>query len=128
MTNLSHKLSRKPQMLAKNCKFDFGTKAKTHESLWEHGGDLWSILKSRSCKALRYWIRDMVNGDLFELGVAFLITANALVMCVEVQIDGVSIGVDLQYPGHSQAKGDWWNDASVVFNFFDWLFGLLFFL
>jgi hypothetical protein len=69
----------------------------------------------------------MVNHDNFEMMIAALIMANALVMCLEVQQKGLQIGFELQYKGCEKDAKELWPLAHEVFIGFDWLFGVLYF-
>jgi hypothetical protein len=73
-------------------------------------------------------IKKVVLQRSFELGTAALIFFNALVMCVEVQHDGLQISRKLKYgyDTSSQSPSDIWPGADTAFVFFDWSFGAVF--
>jgi hypothetical protein len=87
----------------------------------------------RDCKSLRALLKGILEDGYFEIIIASCIMASAIVMCFEVQHKGIQLGYDLDYRG-CVAKGDCsqsedtWPGAADIFIFFDWMFGILFWI
>jgi Ca2+-binding EF-hand superfamily protein len=62
------------------------------------------------------------------MAVAFFIMCNAIVMCFEVQYDGLQIGYEMEFRSVHRPAADTWPQAKIVFAALDWLFGTIFFL
>lgn len=82
-------------------------------------------------------LREILSHHWFELFVSALITFNAVVMCFEVQREGLQIAQKLQHGIEGQdGSGDVWDDQASssgvwhgmepVFIFFGWFFGIVF--
>jgi len=69
----------------------------------------------------------IVSHHHFELLVASVIMANALVVCFEGQYTGIQVGYDLAYKNYGVPAHEAWPGASTVFDVFDWIFGVVFF-
>jgi Ca2+-binding EF-hand superfamily protein len=85
-----------------------------------------NAMQARSWPAFKDLLMFTVTHDKFEGSIAALIMANALVLCFEVQYNGLQIGYDLKYSGCDNEASEAWPLASGVFAFFDWVFGFLF--
>jgi len=70
--------------------------------------------------------QDIVNHNRFELFIAFVIMANAIVMCFEVQFRGFNVGHKLKYRGYEKTAEETWASAEITFSVLDWFFGAVF--
>jgi voltage-gated sodium channel len=69
-----------------------------------------------------------VHGPIFEGVFAFLITANACIMALQVQYRGIDVGVDLEFPGARVKASDSWVGADDAFAALELGFGIIFVL
>lgn len=67
-----------------------------------------------------------VHGPHFEAFFALLITMNAFIMALEVQYNGMDIGLVLKYPGMTATAADEWPGAHEVFTVLEIMFGVVF--
>jgi hypothetical protein len=68
----------------------------------------------------------MVQNPRFELAVAAIIMANALVMSVQIQWQGLDLGHVLEYRGYTSTGVDTWPGAGGAFDFCDFVFGVIY--
>jgi len=109
--------TRKLTTLAKNSKLDIHVNRNSRTSEMHSG--------AKSC-----WKRaaaGIVAHRRFEVFIAFLIQFNAIVMCFDGQHAGLGIGHELKYKGYTATLQETWPNADIVFEVFDWFFGVLFF-
>jgi len=62
----------------------------------------------------------------FEISFAVLISVNTVILALEAQWAGFTIGRDLGYPRYDQSSDDTWPGMATVFEVLDWTFGVLF--
>jgi len=117
----SHSIAmNKEGHLSRNSTFGFGIKAK-EVSFTSKDQSTFRLNILHNCKMI-------VKHDRFEAFIACLILANAIIMCFEVQYEGIQIGFELQYDGIEVDAVTSWPGAPVTLSFLDWLFGITFFL
>jgi voltage-gated sodium channel len=84
--------------------------------------------KKRGSAPKASWLENFVHGNTFEALFAMLITANALVMAMEVQYTGMAVGFQIGFEGSNRKASDVWPGAREVFTGLEFAFGLVFVL
>jgi len=74
----------------------------------------------------RIWVYNAVTHPRFDMALASAIMANAVVLCFEVQYNGLQVGFDLQYQKYRADAKTVWPGADITFIVLDYMFGLLF--
>ena len=68
----------------------------------------------------------LVSHPMFDIVAAGFIFLNAIVMALESQFQGLSIGADLKYKDLNTGHTETWANAQPVFNIFGYFFGAIF--
>jgi len=67
-----------------------------------------------------------VTGAQFEVAMAMLIVANAIILTVEAQIQGHDVGFKIGHPGSKQSADETWPGARDAFRHLETFFGIVF--
>ncbi|CAJ1356158.1 unnamed protein product [Effrenium voratum] len=96
-------------------------KTRTEESIFFE-----SSLEAAAPTSIWVFSRRVVSHPIFDVTVAMLIFANAVVLALETQTEGLSVGASLEYQSLTTSHTDAWTTAEPIFATLGTVFGVIF--
>jgi len=98
---------------------------KQMELLKQHT-ELKKMHRFEESKSTTWWVRRFVHSNVFEIGSAAVIVANTIVMCFEMQYDGLGSGHAVLPADYTEPADRAWPGAAITFMILNIVFNAIF--